>query len=81
MKLIQKIVMFVFMTVALVVETLFRVCLLPLAIVVLILMQLCGLKGVIKSNAWNAIWKYSIPWNFGQCHITDAIANYLAPIE
>ena len=81
MNFIQKSILFVFTMITLVIETLFRVCLFPLTIVILILMQLCGLKSIIRSDTWYKIWKYSMPWNFGQCHITDTIANYLAPDE
>ena len=77
MKSIQKIIAFVFTMVTLVIETIFRVFLLPLAIVILILMQLCGLKHIIRSDGWYRVWGYSMPWNFGQCYITDAVANHL----
>ena len=79
MRLIQLIILIIFTAVALVFETSLRVCLLPMAIVVLILMQLCGLKSTISSDAWTTIWKYCMPWNFGRCYIVDAVANYLEP--
>lgn len=79
MKLIQAIIMLVFSFFTLAVETVFRVCLFPMAIAVLIIMQLCGLKSTINSDAWSTIWRYSMPWNFGRCYITDAVTNYLAP--
>lgn len=79
MRLIQIIIMIIFMMIALVFETAFRICLFPMAIVVLILMQLCGLKSTINSDTWSTIWKYSMPWNFGRYYITNAVANYLAP--
>lgn len=79
MRIVQLIVLIFVTAIALVFEIALRTCLFPMAIVVLIIMQLCGLKSTIKSNAWISIWEYSMPWVLDRYYIADAVIKHLSP--
>lgn len=79
MRIVQLIVLIFVTAIALVFEIALRTCLFPMAIVALVIMQLCGLKSTIKSNAWISIWEYSMPWVFDRYYIADAVIKHLAP--